>query len=287
MAFIDPKVLAEAGFSDAIADRPAYDTFNISGLEGTGKTTWALGFPKPLLYMSTDFGENGVIQKFKGKGQIIPTEYKLDIPHEYRAFVDREEKTEERRVREGRLANYVHENFYTPWFDRMMKAIEIGCKTVVWDNAVDVWEYVRMSVFGREGSNRQDLQTEANTKMRELVRQAHVRRVNLVMINGLKPRWENYYDSQEQRYKNRQVQGEWEHQGFQEAAKLAAVSVWTKFTPANPQAESEAARKPAFDLVVKKCRDHPEWVGQTLPALPFVELMSLLMPEVPSEKWVE
>src|SRR5574343_637649 len=108
MAYIDPKVLAAAGFTDEVKPRAASAVISLAGLEGSGKTTWALTAPKPLFYQSTDFGDDGVVQK--ATGQILRPkrgDYKLDIPHEYRAFVDREESDAARKTREGRLANYV------------------------------------------------------------------------------------------------------------------------------------------------------------------------------------
>src|SRR5262245_52705613 len=111
MAYLDPKVLAAAGFTQNIEPRAASAVIQISGLESSGKTSWALTAPKPLFYQGTDFGTDGVIQK--ATGQIIrplnkdgsPKEYKLDIPHEMRAFVERDETTDQRRKREGLLAN--------------------------------------------------------------------------------------------------------------------------------------------------------------------------------------
>src|SRR3972149_9171372 len=102
MAYLNASVLEKAGFTDIIEPRSNSMVCTISGMEGTGKTHWSLTAPKPLLYMGTDFGDDGVIQK--AKGQIIRRkdgDYKLDIPHEYRAFVDKQETDAERKKREG------------------------------------------------------------------------------------------------------------------------------------------------------------------------------------------
>jgi len=271
MAFIDPKVLAAAGFTAEVKPRTASIVLNIAGVEGTGKTHWALTAPKPLFYQSTDFGDDGVIQK--AEGQIIrPTkgDYKLAIPHEFRAFVDREETDAARKTREGRLANYVHDNFYRPFHDDYAAAIKAGVRTVVWDTALEVWELVRLSVYGRAATNRDDLKTEANSKMKELIRLANVNNVNLVMINRLKPKWESYFD-QGGGVKWRQS-AEWEMQGYDKSPELVAINLWTKFTaPDN------------FELMVKKCRDNPQYVGETFGAMPFIDLMGLLIPSV--EVW--
>ena len=268
MAFIDQAKLSAAGFTSEVKAREASVVVNIAGLEGTGKTHWALSGPKPLFYQSTDFGDDGVIQK--ASGQIlrpVKGDYKLDIPHEFRAFVDRAETDSERKTREGRLANYVHDNFYVPFFKDYRAAIQAGVRTVVWDTALEVWEFVRLSVYGRAATNRDDLKTEANSKMKELIRLANVNNVNLIMVNRLKPKWESYYDASGA-IKWRQS-SEWEMQGYDKSPELVALNLWTKFTPPD-----------GFEVTVKKCRDNPQHVGSVLPALPFAELMSVLIPSV-------
>ena len=275
MAYIDADKLAAAGFKDTIEPRTNSIVASVSGLEGTGKTTWALTAPKPLLYQATDFGDQGVLQKSNG-GQIIrPTrgDYKLQIPFELRAFVDRKETEQERRAREGKLANYVHEKFYVPFYEDYIKALDAGVRSVVWDTSAEIWEFIRLSVFGRTSTNRSDLNAEANSKFKELVREANVRNVNLIMINHLKNKWESYADPRTGDVKWRPTK-DFEMEGFDKAPRLVAVNLWTKFTPGD---------EPLFEVEVKKNRDRPEFVGQTLPALPFEELMGMLIPEV--EEW--
>lgn len=272
MAYLDPKALEAAGFTDEVKPRAASAVISVAGMEGSGKTTWALSAPKPLFYMSTDFGDDGVIQK--ASGQIIRPkrgDYKLDIPHEYRAFVDRKENADERRQREGRLANFVHDNFYRPFHEDYVSAIRAGVRSVVWDNAVDVWEYVRLSVYGREATNRDDLKTEANAKFREMVRLANVHGIVLVMVNHLKIKFESYYGP-DGTVKWKPNPNEFEMQGFDKAPFLVTASLWTKFTPPDN-----------FEMTVKKCRDNPNMVGTVLPAVPFEETMAMLIPSV--ERW--
>jgi hypothetical protein len=284
VAYIDPKALAAAGFTDEIKPRDRSAVVQVSGLEGTGKTSWALTAPKPLFYQGTDFGADGVIQK--ATGQILrpidkdgkPREYKLEIPHAYRAFVEKKETTDERRQREGLLANHVHEHFYKPFYNDYVAAIKAGVRSVVWDTALEVWENTRLSVYGREATNRDDLKAEANAKFREMVRLANVHGIVLIMINHLKPKWESYYGPNgEVKWR---ITTEYEMQGFDKAPFLVTASLWTKMTPA---AQGVEDRTPTFEMLVKKCRDRVEYVGETFPALPFEELMGVLIPDV--EDW--
>jgi len=147
----------------------------------------------------------------------------------------------------------------------------------VWDTHLEVWEYIRLSVYGRTATNRDDLKTQANAKMKELIRLSNINNVNLIMVNRLKPKWVTYYDAQGNT-KWMQSATEMEMQGFDKAPELVALNLWTKMTP-NP----EPGAPPTFELQVKKCRDQVDYVGVTLPMLPWEELMAMLIPGV--EKW--
>jgi hypothetical protein len=275
MAKIDAAKLAELGFTDDVPARSNSVVVSIAGMEGVGKTTWALTAPKPLLYIATDFGEEGVVQK--ATGQIVrpkglegePGSFKLIIPHELRPFVDKEEKADARKVREGKLANYVHDNFYVPFFDAYKKGLDAGVKSVVWDNALDVWEWTRVSVYGRNATNRSDLQAEANSKFTEMVRMANAGNVNLIMINHLKPAWESYYD-EKGNIKWRKTANDWEEQGFTKSPFLVSMNLWLH----------RDKKTQEFQIEIKKCRDNASFVGQKLPSMPFHDLMAMLVPEV-------
>ena len=272
MAHLDQDAMKAAGFTSEIGPRKPQATIIMAGIEGTGKTHWSLTAPKPLLYMSTDFGDEGVIQKATGEiYRRAEGDYKLEIPTEFRAFIDQDEKPDQRRKREGALSNFVHDEFYLPFFADLKEAVKAGIKSVVWDNALDVWEFVRLSVYGRIASNRSDLQREANSKYVELVRHCNIHDVNLIMINHLKNRWDAYDDPRTGETKWKKT-NDYEMQGFDKAPILVACNLWTKFTPPDN-----------FEVQVKKCRDRPEYVGQTFPAMPFVELMAMLIPDV--ESW--
>lgn len=285
MAVISAEALAKLGFSDEIAPRRPSAVFSIAGLEGSGKTDWALTAPKPLGYLSTDFGDDGVIQKhdirqaaYEGRGypgQIIRPkkgDYKLNAPAPLKGK-QAAETDQARQAREGELARWIHDNFYVPFAADQQALIGAGVRTIVWDNAVDVWEYVRLSVYGRGATSRQDLQTEANAKFKELVRDANVAGVNLIMINHLKAEWESYESNGGTKWRKTD---RLEMHGNDKNPFLVAASLWTKFTsPAT------------WSLTIKKCRDTPSMTGATFENQTFADVVSILMPDVPAEAWNE
>ncbi len=105
-------------------------------------------------------------------------------------------------------------------------------------------------------------------------RLTNIHNVNLIMINRLKNKWESYYDASGN-VKWRKNENEFEVQGFDKSPELVNVSLWTTFDPED--------KKHPFKLTIKKNRDHAEWVGKTLPSMPFKEMMGMLIPEV--ESW--
>jgi AAA domain-containing protein len=272
MAYISAEKLASLGFSDKISERRPCAVVSLAGLEGSGKTDFALKAPKPLFYQSTDFGDEGVIQK--ATGQIIrPTrgDYKLNIPPH---LFDKPsvEKGTDRQARESELAKWVQQNFVVPFTEDYRAMLKAGVRSVVWDTALEVWEFIRLSVYGRAATNRSDLQAEANTKFKELVREASIAGANLIMIQHLKPAWESYSD-ENGNVKWRKT-ADFEVQGFEKAPFLVTANLWTKFTPPGD-----------WQLTVKKCRDNPAVVGVTIPATSWAEVMSVLIPSVPAESW--
>jgi hypothetical protein len=279
LAVISAEALAKLGFSDQIEARPAYDAFIIAGIEGSGKTDWALTAPKPLFLMSSDFGDKGVIQKHVGDnprgypGQIVKKDYKLKIPTNlYDKPVGGKEDASSRQARESELAKWIQANFIEPFSADYRKALDAGFKTIVWDNAVDIWEYVRLSVFGRAVTNRQDLQTEANTKFRELVRESQVKGANLIMINHLKSEWADVEDGRGGT-KPKKLDTFY-MQGNDKQPYMVAVVLWTQFVPPD-----------TWRMTVKKCRDNPAMTGITLDNMNFADTVALLMPDVPAEDW--
>jgi hypothetical protein len=284
MSYIDKSKLAELGFSDEIGDREPYAVINGAGLEGTGKTRFGFSMPGPILYQQTDQGEQGVIQQARAlypDKQIIRPRggngYSLDIPTELFDFMDVEDEDKkkadadkDRRIREKKLAKFVHENFYVPFLNDFKAGLAAGVRSVVWDTALDVWDYTRLSVYGRHASNSEHLQREANAKYREMVRLANVHKVNLFMINHLKNAWDTYQSDGKTKW--RMIKNEYEMQGFDKCPFLVTVNIWFSFSPED-----------GFKFQIKKMRDDHSWVGQELDACTFPELMNMLVPEV--EDW--
>jgi hypothetical protein len=292
MAFLDPKKLAAAGFTDLIEDRPACGTFSVTGFDKSGKNHFCFTGPAPIGYQGCDFGVDGVIQKFRDK-QIIrprdpktgkPRDYKIEIPSEL-AKPQGKEDGKKRIARENELAEYAEEHFVKPWREDYAKLLDLGVRTVIWDTATEAWEWVRISVYGRGATNRSDLQALANAKWREMVRAANLRGVNLFLIQQLKTKWVSYEEGGETKWKPSPT-GEAEAQGNEKNPFLVTAGFVTRYyPPAFHQYTREREKEGYFEIEVVTSRDEPSQRGERYQNVSFPEIMAFVMPDVPMESW--
>jgi hypothetical protein len=293
VAHLDPAKLAAAGFTDLVEERPACGVFSIAGLDASGKTHWAFTAPDPIGYMGVDFGTDGVIQKF-GSKQIVrpidpatkrPTDYKIEIPFDLQQKKPGEEAPKDRQEREKRLADFVQKNFIEPWRRDYEKLLSLGVRTVIFDTASEVWEWTRISVFGRGATNRDDLNALANAKWREMVRLAGLRGANLILIHQLKPEFESYEAGGEVKWRRT---GGYEVQGNAKNGFLVTAAMRTRFVaPRLHPATKETLEEGRFELTFDKIRDQPPITASpVLVNADFVETMMVAMPDVDPEKWM-
>jgi hypothetical protein len=287
MAFLDPKKLAAAGFTDTIEDRRACGVFSVTGFDKAGKTHFCFTAPGPIGYQACDFGDEGVIQKFKGQKQIIRPRaggYRIEVPANLKKPQEKEDaKTRSRR--EADLAEFVEEKFVSPWRADYEKLLDLGVRTVIWDTATEAWEWVRISTYGRGATNRSDLQTLANTRWREMVRLANVRGVNLFLIQQLKTKWVSYEEGGETKWKPSPT-GEAEAQGNEKNPFLVTCGFISRYIPpVFHQFTKERTAEGYFELEIATCRDEPSQRGERYQNVSFPEVMSFVMPDVPMESW--
>lgn len=283
--YLDPAALKKAGFTDTIEDRPPNGIFTVSGFDATGKTFLACQAPGPIGYQGCDMGANRVLPKFRGKKQIIRPaggDYMIEVPESLQPPKQAgiSESADARRKREHLLADYVEDNIVAKWKADFVKLMDLGVRTVVWDTATELWAWVRTTVYGRGASDRSDLQTQANAKWRELVRLAGIRGVNLIMIQQLKPEFESFLDPKgETKWRKT---GRFEVQGNDKNPFLVHSSFQMSYRPGN--AEDSQGH---FYATIMKGGDDPQSLGMVVTDPTWATLMSIVMPNVPLDKWLE
>jgi len=257
--------LQQAGFDSDIKPRRAAMVQVVEGLDKTGKTHYSLTAPGPIVYQSTDFGHEGVIQKFANTGKAICVkDYKFDMPTALIVDASRGGQQEQAKVKLHFQA--IWETFARD-YDLGLRS---GARTVVWDNGGEVWEIIRLMVYGREspGQNH-SLTAIANAYYRDTVRKAVVAGVNLIIINQLKPGWEGYTEDGRQKWRK---SGEYEAAGNDKDPYLVSARLRARFVaPVN-------GTPGRFEMEVRRCRDNPQAIGLVLPDPDFVMVTSVLAP---------
>jgi len=272
---IDLTKTRTADFTDEIAPRRPFLILSLEGLDKSGKTNFGFTAPKPLLYQSTDFGDEGVIQKFSGQGQILRPrkgDYKLDVP----TILDR---TDPAAMQE------VYRPVVERWIADYRAAIAMGVRTVVWDKASEFWQWIRLMHYGRQsaGQSNYQLTAQANSYYRDLVREAAVAGVNLLLLNELVPVFDSYReDGKVKFFKTDKL----ESNGNEKDPQLITARLRLRYHAPERDTDGAVTAKGKFTAEVRSCRDDYTLIGKTISSPDFLTLASLLVPAVTDiEAW--
>lgn len=143
------------------------------GEVGTGKTTWWLGAPGPIVVQTLDQGLEGVVERYSEDKEIYVAEYDLgysvgeDFTHE-KAVIARDKFVEDF---EHALGN---------------------ARTIVWDRHSDMWDLFYYAEFGTDDAFAAAPPKDWDRlkgKIRRLIAMAKASDVNLGIIQGLKNEW--------------------------------------------------------------------------------------------------
>lgn len=142
------------------------------GEAGTGKTSFWLGAPGPIVFQTLDQGLEGVVERFASKKEIYIAEY--DLGH------TGEEYTHALAViaRDKFVEDFVH-------------AVD-NARTIVWDRESDMWPLFSYAKHGTD-----DMFAAAPPKdwdklkgeIRRLIAMAKARDINFGIIQGMKNEW--------------------------------------------------------------------------------------------------
>jgi hypothetical protein len=266
---IDLTKLHAAGFTAEIKPRRAAVVLSVEGLDKSGKTHFAFTAPGPICYISTDWGDEGVIQKFPNKQIIRPIagDLKLDIP----AALDRSDPTVIQPCFKKAVDRFVTE---------YRKAIELGVRTIILDKGSELWEWIRLAHYGRQSTNRNDYITTANAFYRDLVREANLAGINLIIINEVKALWESYNEDGKVKFRKTD---KFESSGNEKDPQLVIARLRMTFVEPQMNLKGEIVQPGRFETQVRRCRDNFSAVGMTLTNADFALAMSVCVPEV--EAW--
>ncbi len=137
------------------------------GEPGSGKTTFALTAPGPIVVQSLDMGLEGVVEPFTADKDIYVAEYDWHP-------TDDMEQEHAIEIRDKFIADFEH-------------AITIA-RSVVWDKETDVWELFRYAEFGAPNDSPKDY-AKLYQRYRRYINLPKALDINFGLIQGMKSPW--------------------------------------------------------------------------------------------------
>jgi hypothetical protein len=140
------------------------------GEPGSGKTTFWLTAPAPIVVMSFDKGLEGVVEPFAREKEIYVAEYEwAPAPG---AELDQQEAID---LREKFTEDFEH-------------AI-VHARTVVWDKETDVWGLFKYAEFGVSEKGKPQDWDSLKQRVRRLINMPKALDINFGLIQGMKNEW--------------------------------------------------------------------------------------------------
>ena len=172
------------------------------GEEGTGKTSFWLGAPGPIVVLSFDKGLEGVIEEYQDDKDIYVKEYDwmpTDETGQEEAVAVRDEFTED--------------------FEQALQ----HARTLIIDKETNMWEMFRYAHFG-DKSGAQLGYAPLNQRVRRLLNMPKATNINFGIIEGMRDRWVTKAKSDGSGTKGFNT-GERIRQGFDEAGEIVHMTL--------------------------------------------------------------
>lgn len=217
----DTTVLEKAGFTRINREAKRRLIISAEGDEGTGKTTWALTAPAPIVILNLDLGTEGIIENFPGKEiYAVGPAQGLSLPSHKDP---NKQKTADR-------AWGIFLSEYEKALDSSMKPG--GARTIIIDTATDLWALARLAVLGKLSQVQPHNYVEVNAWFEGVINAAFDYNANLICLHKIKLD----FDTKKP-----------ERDGFKYMNNIAQVMV--KFN---------VTKQGGIDLKVLKCRQNSE-----------------------------
>lgn len=140
------------------------------GEPGSGKTTFWLTAPAPIIIMSFDKGLEGVVEPFAKKKEIYVAEFEwAPAPG---AELDQQEAIDLREK-------------FTETFEHAI----LHARTIVWDKETDVWGLFKYAEFGVSEKGKPQDWDSLKQRVRRLINMPKALDINFGIIQGMKNEW--------------------------------------------------------------------------------------------------
>lgn len=247
---IAPTTHSLKGTSFELANTPAKRRLIVAAdaEQGGGKTNFGLTAPGPIAYLSLDLNEDGVIQKYQEVKRIYRSRYTL--PNGNGADTDK-------------IATAAGAAWNVMVNDFMGALQDSSIRTLVVDTATELWELLRLAVYGKLTQVISRDYQHANAVYRQLIREVEGTDKNLVLLHKMKAE-----------YKADKATGNLIRAGFGNTGYLVQceVGLWKMIAEEYPD---------KFHARIAKCTLNPEVEGVELQGdgVTFDNLAQLVFPD--------
>lgn len=240
------------------ADRPAKPRLIAGsyGEVGTGKTTFWMGAPGPIIMLSFDRGTEGVVEPFQDSKDIYVKEFSWVTapgaePDQSAAIDLRDE--------------------FTEVFEHAVQ----HARTLVLDKETDMWGVFKYAEFGPPEKGRPDDWDSLKNRVRRLLNMPKALDLNFGVIQGMKNEWVPQVNPKTGQ-KGITQSGRRLPSGMDDIEAIMHINIEHLVSPTGE-----------FSLKIGKARGPGgrEVQYQTLPSLSFVELAMLIFPGTSEEEW--
>lgn len=250
------NVYERAGFTKAAQPVKKRIIMAIDGLEKSGKSHFALSAPEPIGVINFDIGLDGVVQKWQDDKDIWVQDVRF-VVEDFRAM-----KPEDAAKEADRMLRSVTKAY---------KDILGEARTIVVDNATELWELVRLSHFGKLEQVKPHHYVHPNNEYREFIRVAYDQsRTNLILLHKMSDE-----------YVNDKTTGNKKRKGFSDTGYLVQVNALCYREILQPVPD-------CFHMTITDCRQNAELSGIDLSGndLNFQQLAMQVFPGTKAEDWI-
>jgi hypothetical protein len=225
----------------------------LEGRERSGKTTFALSAPGPILYFPLDPGREGVLDK-------VLDEKDVYLPTMPDGTIDTYDYHDATKMEEW---SAMWERFKLS-FMRGLKNKDI--RTVIVDTMTEAWELLRLAKLGKLTQVMPHQYGPVNAEFRALLKEPYRGDKNVIFIHKVKAE-----------YINDKRTGNMERQGFSDVGYQVQIEMVTTWN-----------QDDGFGLWVRNCRQNMEAAGLELPGplATFPQLAMQVFPMSEESEWV-
>jgi hypothetical protein len=268
-----------------------FHSLSLEGEAGGGKTFLAAGAPGKAFIQSSDNRWRAVIKQLypdEWGERFLCQNYMMEVdttPDE--VFKSGENGAKEKGYALADIqAARINSRWWVPLVNDFKEALrDPEIKTIIWDQADELYEILRMANFGKIERNDQKGYVPVNAEWKGLIKQARDARKNHIMIHQLKTKWEKVPDANGNL--KDQDTGKKVRSGSDKADYLVDSFISAKYVDPKRDTAGNVVTEGKFIVTIKRAKLNPSVNGMELEAPDWATLMMYLDPSIDPEEWLK